>query len=61
MEQQISYQLSGVFADIFAKLTFTNIQNLFAFESVCIPAVGDSGLGVSGSCIVSVDTFLFVS
>lgn len=28
---------------------------------VCVPAVGDSGLGVSGSSVVSVDAFLFGS
>lgn len=28
---------------------------------VYVPAVGESGLGVSGSCVVSVDAFLFGS
>lgn len=38
-----------------------NIEIVLLHMKVYIPAVGDSGLGVRGSCIVSVEAFLFVS
>lgn len=37
------------------------IKIVFPCISACVPAVGDSGLGVSGSSVVSVDAFLFGS